>query len=312
MKSLTFSSALRVLLTGSVAASALMMVAAAEAEECRADGVNYRWDCKHYNAGTVVHRPVQPNVSNEAPPPLGDQGFSISVDAPEAGPNAPRRTIAGAEAAPELDRGTDRALEMAGIDLTYDGLGARQRLAISTSDMRQSFMAGEDVRFRASANYPAWISRAEVVITDIRGRTHTTVPIPANGEAVWVMPAEGPSEFLYYLRVTDAGGRRDETRALPLARSASASEPDLTGPVTAAAEGDDMTARRGIPVKGGAITVSGHAGDAPVRIMGEQIATDPSGGFVVQRILPPGTHDVGISIGDKRMERQVTIEKSEW
>src|SRR5690625_3027005 len=73
-----------------------------------------------------------------------------------------------------------------------------------------------------------------------------------------------------------------------------------------------MSARRGIPVKGGAITISGHAGDAPVRIMGEQVATDPSGRFVVQRILPPGTHAVGITIGDKRMERQVTIEKSEW
>src|SRR5690625_3902183 len=126
------------------------------------------------------------------------------------------------------------------------------------------------------------------------------------------MPADGPAELLYHLRVTDAGGRRDETRALPLARSASVTEPDLTGPVTAAAEGDDMTARRGIPVKGGAITISGHAGDAPVRIMGEQVATDPSGRFVVQRILPPGTHAVGITIGDKRMERQVTIEKSEW
>ncbi|SEO14791.1 hypothetical protein SAMN04489859_103829 [Paracoccus alcaliphilus] len=314
MKRISFSpSALRVVLAGGVAVSALMGATGSQADGCRADGVDYAGDCSHYNAGTVVSRPVQPNVSEGPAPALGDIGFSISIDAVEAGPDAPRRTIAGAPARPERMREIDRLLDLAGVDLTYDGLGGRPRLAVATADLRESFVAGETVTFRASANYPAWISRAEVVVTDIRGRTLAAVPIRPNGVADWTMPAEGPDEFLYFLRVSDSGGRRDETRSLALSRAASVIAPDLTGPVTAAAEGDDMTARRGIPVQGGAITVSGHApAGQMVQVLGEAVPVDPSGRFVVQRILPPGTHGVAIAIDGRRMDRSVTIEKSEW
>ena len=123
----------------------------------------------------------------------------------------------------------------------------------------------------------------------------------------------GRDTYLYFLRETDSAGRRDETRSLVLARATSRLPTDLTGPVTAAGEGDDMTARRGIPVTGGAITVSGHSpAGQPVRVLGEAVPVDPSGNFVVQRILPPGTHAVAISVDGRAMDRSVTIEKSEW
>ena len=309
----SYSHTLGALLAGGVATVALMMGVDARAEDCRADGPDYPGDCTHYNAGTVVMRPVQPNVSNEALPPMGDIGFSISVDAPEAGPDAPRRTIAGAPALPDPLRGIDRMLQNAGVDLTYDGLGVRPRLAIATDDLRQGFTAGEKITFRASSNYPNWIARAEVVVTDIHRRTLARIPIAANGTASWKMPADGPEEFFYFLRVSDTRGRRDETRALYLARVARAEAPDLTGPVTAAGEGDDMTARRGIPVRGGAVTISGHAlGQQPVWVLGQVVPVDPSGNFVVQRILPPGAHVVGISVDGQRLDRPVTIEESEW
>lgn len=308
-----YSLPLRAMLVGSGAAAALMMAGSLQAGECRPDGVDHPGDCAHYNAGTVVMRPVQPNVADELVAPLGDVGFSISIDGAGAGPDAPRHTIAGAPARPDTLRGIDRMLQIADVDLTYDGLGARPRLAIATSDLRRGFTAGETVRFRASSNYPDWIAGAEVVISDIRGRTLARVPIAANGEAGWVMPADGPEAFLYRLQVRDEAGRLDETRALPLQRVARAEEPDLTGPVIAAAEGDDMTARRGIPVRGGAITVSGRASDTQsVQVLGHQVPVDPAGRFVVQRILPPGTHAVEISVDGQRMDRPVTIEESEW
>lgn len=306
-------SAIRTILAGSVAVSGLLGATALRAETCRADGVEFQGDCTHYNAGTAVNRPVQPNVSVEAPPPLGEIGFSISIDGLSAGPEETPRVIAGAPARPQQMREIDRLLDIAGVDLTYDGLGGRPRLAIATADMRESFVGGETVTFRASSNYPGWIERAEVVVTTPRGRTVATVPISPNGTAEWTVPADGPAEFNYFLRAIDAGGRRDETRALPLVRSATVRAPDLTGPVVAVAEGDDMTARRGIPVRGGAITVSGHAsGGQAVQVLGESVPVDSSGRFVVQRILPPGTHGVAISVDGRRMDRSVTIEDSEW
>lgn len=283
-----------------------------------ADGGNLEEDCAHVNAGTVVSRPVPPNVSVDPAPDLGEIGFSISIDGLSEGEVSQPRTFAGAPARPQVLRDIDRLLDMAGVDLTYDGLGARPRLAIATSDLRESFVAGDVVSFRASANYPAWIARSEVVIKDMRDRTVAVLPIPANGEAVWVMPAATGAdwdrgEYTYFLRVSDSAGRRDETRRLPLTRAASHLPMDLTGPVIAAAEGDDMTARRGIPVTGGAITVSGHAPPGqPVRVLGEAVPVDPSGNFVVQRILPPGTHAVAISLDGRAMDRSVTIQESEW
>lgn len=304
----------RHLLSGTALAAlfALALPTLASAE-CRADGDNYPGDCTHHNYGSVVDRPLPANTREEPAPPLGDLGFSISIDRPDASEGAPRRTIAGAPARPERARQTDRRLDMAGVDLTYDGLGARPRLAIATKDLRRSFAPGERVTFRASSNYPGWIHRAEVIVRDERGHTIARVPISPNGTAEWAMPADGPDHLLYFLRAEDRTGHRDETRALTLARSAGPMAPDLDGPVTAAGEGDDMIARRGIPIRGGAITVSGQARDGnSVRVLGEAVPTDPSGRFVVQRILPPGTHDVPVLVDGQRMDRTVTIEQSEW
>lgn len=317
--------ALRVLLAGSVAVGTLGSGGFAFGHgSCRQTGPEFDGDCTHYNAGTTVSRPSQPNVSEGPAPDLGAAGFSISIDG--VGPSgsgtgtaAAPRTIAGAPARPDRLRQIDRMLDIAGVDLTYDGLGARPRLAIATRDLRAGYQAGERVEFRASSNYPAWIRQAEVVILDARGRTLGSVPIAPNGTAAWVMPAADPrspedsGEYQYFLRATDAGGRRDETRRVALNRVARALAPELDGPVIAAGEGEDMTARRGIPVYGGAITVSGQTGGGQqVAVMGETVPVDASGRFVMQRILPPGTHGVAISVDGRRLDRSVTIENSEW
>jgi hypothetical protein len=314
-----------------VAGSAVMVAllgagpALGQSEGCVLEDGRLPAGCRQANEGTVITRPVQPNVSGpEAPVDLGEHGFSISIDgvATDIGPG-PRRTIAGAAATSEQLRDIDRLLEHMGVQLTYDGLGARPRLAVATADLRDSYAPGDTVTFRAASNYPGWIARAEVIVRDGRGDILAQVPIDPNGTADWLMPAAGvlgdagtgtAEELQYTLRVHDSAGRRDETRAQRLSRSATPVTPDLTGPVYAAAEGEDMTAQRGIPVRDGAITVSGQAVGAAqaVMVMGERAPVDGAGRFVMQRILPPGVHGVSIGVDGRQTVRQVTVEHSEW
>lgn len=315
MKPVVFTKdSLRRLLLGSAAVAMSTLTSTAQAQTCRPDHNDYEGDCRHYNAQTTINTGGSPpNVADLAAAPLGEMGFSISIDDVAAGPDQLPLAIAGAPPRAQKLREIDRLLDIAGVDLTYDGLGGRPRLAISTDSMRESYASGESVTFRASSNYPAWINAAEVVITDKHGRNIARLPIRPNGTAAWIMPAEGADEYLYFLRVSDAKGRKDETRRLPLKQAATPWAQSLNGPVIAAAEGDDMTLTRGIPLQGGAVTVSGQSVTGQsVNILGEDLPVDASGRFVVQRILPPGTHSVAIMVDGRRLDRSVTIAQSEW
>ena len=265
--------------------------------------------CAHDAAGLVVSRPGPVSAGHSSAGDLGDIGFAISID---AGVTQERQHVAGARAVTDRLARVDRALSEMGLRVTVDGLGAKPVLNVSTSDLRRAYRPGEVVSFRASSNYPAWIARAEILVLDPQRPSHpiAVLPAQANGNVTWVMPETGPDEMVYVLRVFDAHGRRDETVALPLVRSAAAlPAPDLTGPVIAAGEGEDRTARRRIPVRGGAITVSGS--DMPaggtLSLMGEPVVPDIRRNFVIQRILPPGTHDVTINAGRESHGQSVTI-----
>ncbi len=267
--------------------------------------------CEQANAGQVIRRATGANTDDGAAPELGNLGFSISVDALR--PDGPRKTIAGAPAAESETRDIDRLFKDLGIQLSYDGLGARPRLNVSTLDMRRSYVAGDHVSFRASSNYPGWIRKAEVRIRD-RDRNVTVLPVAPNGTVDWEMPAGGEPEMDYVLRVYDSAGRYDETHPLPLSRSATRQDDsELDGPIIAAGEGEDRTARRTIPVRGGAVTVSGRDVPAGTRItvMGEEVRPDLRRGFVMQRILPPGDHGVQIGVGSQSLTRPVTIPTKE-
>ena len=270
--------------------------------------------CTHDNAGAVISREPPPNARHEPSGDLGALGFSISID---AAPAAPRKPIAGTP--PALDRlqDMDHDLDRLGLRVSVDGLGARPILNISTADMRSSYRAGERVRFRTSSNYPGWIARAEVVLFDPDRPGHPVAVLPTrpNGLIEWSVPADGPDELHYLLRVHDRNGRYDETVALPLTRTSGALEaPDLTGPIIAAGVGEDRTARRGIPVRGAAVTISGE--DLPVgatlTVLGDEVMPDLRRHFVLQRILPPGEHDLHIALGNQSQTRQVTVPQREF
>ncbi len=240
---------------------------------------------------------------------LGDVGFAISID---AGTTQPRQHVAGDPLLSHRLARVDRTLSEIGLQVTVDRLGAKPILNVSTTDLRRSFRAGETVSFRSSSNYPAWIHRAEIIVFDPQqpSRPVAVVPTAPNAIANWTMPGDGPEDMVYILRVYDAKGRLDETGPLPLIRShRELAEAELTGPVIAAGEGEDRTARRRIPVHGGAITVSGTdlPADGQLALMGEPIVPDVRRNFVIQRILPPGTHDVTINAGNDSQTQSVTI-----
>jgi len=194
----------------------------------------------------------------------------------------------------------------ADIKMTFDGLNVQPRLNVATADLRRTYRAGETVRFSTSSNYPAFIAGAEIRILPFDGKAHGTAPVAVlpvepNGMAEWVMPDDGPAEFVYVLRVRDAEGHHDETAPLALARGDHEGHA-TTEPVVAAGEGEDRAARRDIPVFGGAVTVSGRgiaAGDI-VTVAGETIPVDGDGRFVTQRILPPGDHRIDVAVAGER------------
>lgn len=274
-------------------------------------------DCRRTNGGLTVTMPLGENTEMYEGPEGADfaaTGFSISID---------NEHLAGAPMPADPQRDVDLAAAAAGVDVRYDGLDTRRLLNVSTADLRASYTAGSTVRFRASSNYPAWIARAEVVLRDPARPGDPVVarlPVQPNGQVDWTMPADGPADYTYALQVYDPRGRSDETRPLPLSRSAEAFPTHETAgePLIAAGEAEDRTARRGIPVHGGVVTASGD-GFVPgstVQVMGEPVPVDGSGSFVVSRILPAGDHAVavsGVSGGRQReLVRDVSIPKGEW
>ena len=239
-----------------------------------------------------------------------DTGFSITLgDEVIAGAPPPRSTNA---------QRVDRQLQRADVVVQFEGLTQTRRLNVATDDLRTVYPAGAPVMFRTSSNYPQFTARSEIRIVDRSrpgGALVAVVPTTPNGTAGWEMPADGPSELAYTVRVYDARGRYDETAPLPLNRSDRDRGPEaLSGSVIAAGEAESRIARRGIPIRGGSVIVSGS--DAPPRgtvtVMGDPVPVDAGGRFVVSRILPPGDQIVTVNVGGRSLRRDVSIPESDW
>ncbi|MEQ9247087.1 MAG: TonB-dependent receptor, partial [Nitratireductor sp.] len=280
-------------------------------------------------AGTL---PIAENTERETTADEGSIPFSISVDGETVEESVERgQRLPGASASPSVtakpvdrQRRADVDLQAVDIQIKFDGLEAEPLLNVATASRRSRFRPGETVRFRASNNYPGFIERAEIRIRTLdSGRAKTrplaVIPVKANGEAQWSMPASGDeADFSYVLRVYDSRGRYDETEALPLSRSDR--NVRLKAEATAPGFGEDRTAVRNIPVRGGVVTVYGRNVPAGygVEAFGEAIPVDPNRAFVVNRILPPGDHDVNVSLngggksGGLHFNRAINIPDNEW
>ncbi|MCB1400934.1 MAG: hypothetical protein KDJ82_14395 [Rhodobacteraceae bacterium] len=255
--------------------------------------------CTRTNQGTAVDMPTGQGSEWDRSSPRAPEGFVLSIDGD---------TFVGDARIEDRIRATDLALEAADIQIRFDGLETKKRLDLEF-DRR-----GHRVMLQSRLNYPGYISRAEMRVIDLAARggpaTVAVVPVAPNG-AVTVDLPEGDNLSVIH-RVYDAAGRYDETIALSL------ESPDDRGLVPGVEDGSNAMAVDRIPVRGGSVTVSGESvqGGAVVHTLGEAIRPDPSGRFVIQRILPPGDHQVAVSVdGASRplsLSREVQIPQSEW
>ena len=243
-----------------------------------------------------------------------DLPFSISVDG--------KKIDSSADLA-KLNQAEETAINGVDIQVKFDGLGVKPALNISTYPLQVNFRSGDKVRFLASYNYAAWIAKAEVRVYAKDAASGTApfavIPVAPTGAAEWTMPQDAPGEMEYVLRVYDHDSRFDETRSLPIKLSATNLPlAETTGDVVAPGYGDDRTAIRNINVFGGAITVYGK--NVPqghdVRVMGDLVPVDGSGGFVVQRMVPPGAHAIDVSVLQDgkglNFKREIEVPENEW
>ena len=299
-------------LTGFLGATALCLLAttgAAQSTDCAVVDPTLAEGCEPGNAGDAIAIPV--GVNTEAPQPAGNgpQGFVISING-----NAIAGDTSTAAPIAKAVRRTDVALANADIQVTFDGLGTKPRLDLTTVGPVSSYVAGQSVTLQSSLNYPAFVSRAEMRIIDLgaRGgpRTLGVVAVNPNGQAAITVP-QG-QDIVVVHRVYDSAGRYDETHPLSLMRI------DRRGLTDGVEDGNDSTARRRINVSGGAVTVRGADVVAGARVvaLGEVVKPDRDGGFIIQRILPAGDYGVDVAVngtGQKvNLTRDVTVPTSEW
>lgn len=245
-------------------------------------------------------------LGTTALPVLAQDGFVIQLNGDKVAGNDPvlERQI----------KRVDEVLERADVRVQYDGLDVTPRLDLEIEGPDAGRRAGDTVTLQSALNYPGFVNRGEVLILDLNARggpkTLGRYDIAPNGQ-VSVQVPEGENIVAVH-RVYDASGRFDETSPLRISRG---DDRDLVDGVE---DGNDATARRRIPVHGGAITVSGSSVAAGARIstLGEVITPSPSGEFVIQRILPPGDHAVGIQVRGPGAEpvdvvREVQVPRSE-
>ncbi len=238
-----------------------------------------------------------------AMPANAQEGFAITLNG---------NAVAGDPVVVDTVRRTDVALANADVQVVFDGLGAVPRLDLEL--IGDPGQAGDTVTLQSALNYPAFVQRGEVRVIDRAAlggpRTVATVPVNPNGQVALTLP-EG-DDLVVVHRVYDAQGRFDETAPLSVMRA------DDRGLAEGVEDGNDSARRRGIPVSGGAVTVTGTdvAPGARVVALGEVVPTDRDGGFVIQRILPPGDYgvDVNVNGAGQRVDltRDITIPNSEW
>lgn len=260
--------------------------------------------CDAPNRDTVVSVPAGKNTERGVVT-VAPEGFAISIDG---------RPVTGDARVVDKARAADRALEAADLRVTFDGLGTKPRLDLQTVGDNRVYHAGDAVTFQSAVNYPAFLARGDIRILDLsaRGgpRTVAVVPVAPNGLVSVTLP-DG-EELVAVHRVYDRLGRYDETAPLPLSRR------DDRGLTDGVEEGNDSAALRNIPISGGAVTVSGRglAGGARVETLGEVVKAAPGGDFVIQRILPAGSHAVDVTVEGGGLPlsitREIEIPATEW
>ena len=129
--------------------------------------------------------------------------------------------------------------------MVVDGLGVTPSL-----DLEIIASSNTAVPVKSRLNYPAWVVRGDVQPfdnTDGEMRLLSTTAIVPNGTTITPLPTEVENLVVTH-RVYDATGRYDEAAPVSVTRTNAALDES----------GSNKSARRRIPVQGGAVTVRGQ------------------------------------------------------
>lgn len=303
------NSSLKVLLSTSVLATGVIIPTFAwsqgDIEDCgpTTSGALLE-ECVQDNQNLLVRVPSPSNVEPEVAPATNSSGFSISLDG---------RPVDSDPTVEDQVRRIDLALEDANVQVSFDGLTPTPRLGLEVVGQPRAYRAGDSVTMQSETNYPAFINRAEFRVIDrsaVGGpRVLQVVPVEANGQASFVVPS-GENVVVVH-RVYGQHGRFDETAALPLGR------PDDRGLLDDVEELDNAAVERNIKVRGGAVTIyaDGLTSGSRVAALGTSARPDASGAVVIERILPPGQHDVTVRVSGEQhanITRPVDVPNAEW
>lgn len=239
----------------------------------------------------------------------GDDAFVVTIDGQPLGEDGTTASPAPVQtAAPDPEPQ---------VDLVYDGLQVTPRLGLQVTALGK-----DSLRVRASSNYPAFISKAEILLRDARQDPDqpplASFSVPINAETQLTIPAElSRGRMLSYtLRVRDDAGRQDET----VPRLPSPGDDARPGADRAGQDIADDTAYRNIPVAGAALTIRGRElpAQGTTLALDERMAPDAKGALAVQRILPPGAQSVRVVVQDAggqpvlQLDRDLKVPDSEW
>jgi len=270
-------------------------------------------------------------LTREAAPkdPLALNLMRITVDGKPV--DDPGKSIA------DIERCTDVALSKAKVELKFDNLGLKPRLAASAWPLSISYQDDPKtehrenlMRFRTYTNYAGFIKRSEIRIFDkeasVNGKPIAVIEVGKDGLAEW-QPAfpeyKAPGlELKYVLRVYDPDNRFDETKPLPIwiidRQAADITEKDAEKELLVG-YGENHLVTENIPKKGGTIKVYGS--DVPaehsVFVAGRSVPVGSEGRFVSEEILPSGQHTVEVAILDRAGNgdlflRDLDLKKNDW
>jgi len=199
------------------------------------------------------------------------------------------------------------------IETTTDSLDPIKRLNAQANIV--GLPSGRFIRAEGYWNYDAFISRLELRVFDARKSTRSDPMATARvigGEANIPVTENMPQEMIYVLRATAPDGSFDETA--PKTLRLGEAEFDLTEDEWAneahTAFGQNTLLVNNITVRGGSVRVYGRnvAGDT-VQVLGQTVAVDEDGKFIIEQLLPAGTQSIDI-VADGKNGKDAKIIRS--